>query len=222
MQESMMRFVGTALEDADIILYVTDVVETFDKNEQYIERLKGLDISVMVLINKIDLADELKVQELIGQWSGMLPKAEVIPISATENFNLERVFNEVLDNLPEGPPFYDKEALTDKPERFFISEIIREKILLHYKKEIPYSVEVEVEAFKEEEKIVRISALIYVIRNSQKGILIGHKGSALKKVGTKARIDIEKFLDKKVYLELFVKVKKDWRDNQSMLKQFGY
>jgi GTPase len=222
LQESMLKFVNTAFIDADIILYVTDVVEKFDKNESYIARLQKTKIPVLVLINKIDLTNEEQLGNLVDEWHLTLPKAEILPVSATEKVNLRLLFDKVLSLLPEGPEFYPKDTLTDKSERFFVSEIIREKIFLFYKKEIPYSTEVEIEAFIEEPTIVRIRATIYVMRLSQKGILIGHQGTALKKVGTEARKDIQGFLDKKVFLELFVKVNEDWRDRSSKLKNFGY
>jgi GTP-binding protein Era len=222
LQEKMMRFVGSAFEDADIILYVTDVVEKMDKNQQYIDKLSQTNVPVLLLINKIDLSNQKELETLVDIWKKILPKAEIIPVSATQNFNLDQVFKRILELLPEGPAYYPKDSLTDKTERFFVSEIIREKILNNYRKEIPYSVEVEVEEFKETEKLLRIRATINVIRSSQKGILIGHKGQALKKTGTEAREDIEDFFGKKVFLELFVKVSKDWRDKEKNLKDFGY
>ena len=222
LQEKMMRFVGTALEDADIVLYITDVVETLDKNQQYIDRLAKVDIPVLILINKIDLTDQEKLESLVEIWRKMLPQAEVIPVSALKNFNLDSVFKRIVDLLPEGHPYFPKDSLTDKTERFFVSEIIREKVLLNYQKEIPYSVEIEVEEFIDTEKLLRIRAIIHVVRPSQKGIIIGHKGQALKKTGTDARIDIEAFFDKKVFLELYVKVSKDWRDKDRPLRNFGY
>ncbi|MEA2107733.1 MAG: GTPase Era [Bacteroidota bacterium] len=222
LQEKMMRFVGSAFEDADIILYVTDVVEKMDKNQQYIDKLSQTNVPVLLLINKIDLSNQEELENLVDIWKKILPKAEIIPVSATKNFNLDQVFKRILELLPEGPAYYPKDSLTDKTERFFVSEIIREKILNNYRKEIPYSVEVEVEEFKETEKLLRIRATINVIRPSQKGIIIGHKGQALKKTGTEAREDIEDFFGKKVFLELFVKVSKDWRDKEKNLKDFGY
>ncbi|MBN1950138.1 MAG: GTPase Era [Bacteroidales bacterium] len=222
LQESMLKFVNTAFIDADIILYVTDMVEKFDKNAGYIERLKKTKVPILLLINKIDLTGEKQLEQLVSDWHTVLPKAEILPVSALAKVNLKLLFDKILSLLPEGPEYYPKDSLTDKNERFFVSEIIREKIFLNYEKEIPYSTEVEIESFKEEEKITRISAVIYVSRNSQKGILIGHKGSALKKVGMEARLDIESFLDKKVFLEMFVKVKKDWRNESGMLRSFGY
>jgi GTP-binding protein Era len=193
-----------------------------DKNQQYIDKLSQTNVPVLLLINKIDLSNQKELETLVDIWKKILPKAEIIPVSATQNFNLDQVFKRILELLPEGPAYYPKDSLTDKTERFFVSEIIREKILNNYRKEIPYSVEVEVEEFKETEKLLRIRATINVIRSSQKGILIGHKGQALKKTGTEAREDIEDFFGKKVFLELFVKVSKDWRDKEKNLKDFGY
>ena len=222
LQEKMMRFVGTAFEDADIILYITDVVETFDKNEQYIEKLSKVNVPILLLVNKIDLSDQENLEKLVDRWKQRLPNVEIIPISAIKKFNLGHVFNRIVDLLPEGEPYFPKDALTDRTERFFVSEIIREKILLHYRNEVPYSVEVEIEEFKDEEKILRIRANIHVTRPSQKGIIIGHKGQALKRVGTEARLDIEEFFGKKVFIEIFVKVSKDWRDKDRPLRGFGY
>lgn len=222
LQEKMMGFVGTAIEDADIILYITDVVETLDKNQQYIDRLSLLNIPILLLINKIDLSNQEKLEELVDIWKKILPKAEIIPISALNKFNLDYVFKRIVELLPESPPYFPKDSFTDKPERFFVSEIIREKILKNYQKEIPYSVEIEVEEFKDSDRLLRIRALIHVTRSSQKGIIIGHKGLALKKTGTEARIDLEDFFGKKVFLELYVKVSKDWRDKDIPLRGFGY
>ena len=222
LQENMMSFVGTAMEDADVIVYVTDVVEKFMKNEQYVERLKETDTPVLVLVNKIDLSNQEEVTELMQRWKETLPKAEIIPMSALKDHNLNRLLQEILDRLPENPAFFPKDQLTDKTERFIVSEIIREKILMKYKQEIPYSVEVVVESFKEDEKIIRIEATIFVARDSQKGILIGRKGAALKKVGQLSRADAEEFFGKQVYLGLYVKVKKDWRNDEEMLKRMGY
>ncbi|GET26814.1 GTPase Era [Prolixibacter sp. NT017] len=222
LQESMMKFVSTALVDADIILYVTDVVEDFEKNIEYIEKIRQNDIPILVLVNKIDLSNQEEVEKKMTRWRELLPNAEVFPISATENFNMDVVFDRILKLLPEGPPFFPKDELTDRNERFFTQEIIREKILLNYQKEVPYSVEIEVESFKDEEKILRIDAVIYVARDSQKGIIIGHQGKALKKVGTEARKDMEEFFGKKVFLQLYVKVAKEWRDKENMLRNFGY
>jgi len=222
LQESMLKFVNTAFIDADIILYVTDVVEKSDKNETYLGRLQKAKIPVLILINKIDLSTEDEVEKLVEQWHTLLPKAEILPVSATKKFNVSFLFDKILSLLPEGPEYYPKDTLTDHSERFFVSEIIREKVFTNYKKEIPYSTEVVIESFKEEKGITRISALIFVMRDSQKGIIIGKQGQALKKVGTEARKDIEDFLQKKVFLELLVKVKKDWRDEPRMLRSFGY
>lgn len=222
LQESMMKFSTSALVDADVILYVTDVVETIDKNEDFLKKVQNSDIPVLLLINKIDLTNQEKLNKLVDRWKEKLPKAEIFPLSATENFNVPNVFNRILELLPEGPPFFAKDELTDKPSRFFVNEIIREKILTNYDKEIPYSVEVVVEEFKDEPKIIHIMAVINVERTSQKGIIIGHQGKALKKVGTEARLDMEKFFGKKVFLKLYVKVAKDWRSKDSQLKNFGY
>jgi GTPase len=222
LQEAMMGFVKNALDDADIILYVTDIKETIDKNIDYIHKINKTETPVILLINKIDLSTTEEINAITDQWKNLLPKAEIIPISAKENFNIPKVFNRIIELLPIGPAYYDKEALTDKPERFFVSEIIREKIFFNYQKEIPYSTEVIVESFKEEETIIRIQAVIIVIRESQKGIIIGKQGLLLKKTGTAARIEMEKFFGKKVFLELFVKVEKDWRDSNRLLKEFGY
>ena len=222
LQEKMMGFVGTAYEDADMFLYVTDVVETFTKNQQYIDKLLNVDAPVLVLINKIDLSDQEKLEALVDTWQKILPKAGILPISALNNFNLDNVFKLILEHLPEAQPYFPKDSFTDKTERFFVSEIIREKILLNYQKEIPYSVEIEVEEFKDSENLLRIMANIHVVRPSQKGIIIGHKGQMLKKVGTEARKDIEDFFGKKVYIEIHVKVSKDWRDKDRSLRNFGY
>jgi GTP-binding protein Era len=222
LQESMMKFVNTALIDADIILYVTDVIEDFEKNMNYLSKVKESEIPTLVLINKIDLSDQSKVEELMEKWKEILPEATVLPVSATENFNLDVVFDLILEKLPEGQPFFPKEELTDRSERFFVQEIIREKILLNYQKEVAYSVEIEVESFKEEDKIIRIDSIIHVARDTQKGIIIGHQGKALKKIGTQARIDMEEFFGKKVFLQIYVKVAKDWRDKDKMLRNFGY
>jgi GTP-binding protein Era len=222
LQESMLKFVKTAFTDADVILYVTDVKEKIDKNEQYLEKLAKNSAPVILLLNKIDLSTQPELEQLVVRWREILPKAEIVPISALEKFNLGPVFDRILELIPEGPAYYPKDALTDKNERFFVEEIIREKILLNYQKEIPYSVEIVVESFKEEEKIIHINATIFVARDTQKGIIIGHQGKMLKKVGTDARKDIERFFEKKIFLQLFVKVKKDWRDNKNLLKGFGY
>ncbi len=222
LQNSMMKFVDTAITDADIILYVTDVVETFDKNKEYLEKIKKTDIPVILVINKIDLTNQQELEKKFEIWQKELPKANIFPISATNKFNIENLFKHILLLLPENPPYFPKDQLTDKTERFFVQEIIREKIFLYYQKEVPYSCEVNVEAFKEDEKLIRIHSVIYVERDSQKGILIGNKGSALKKLGTQARKDIEAFFDKKVFLDLKVKVQKNWREKEQNLKYFGY
>jgi GTPase len=222
LQESMMEFVQTALTDADIILFVTDIYEDVKIEEKILHKIKNAKAKVLLLINKIDLATQEKLEEKVNYWKNEVPNSEVIPVSALEKFNVNYIFDRIIENLPEGPGFYDKDQLTDKPEKFFVSEIIREKILMNYKKEIPYSVEVVIESFKDEEKIIKIRAEILVVRDSQKGIIIGHQGKALKKVGTEARKDMEAFFGKQVFLELFVKVNKDWRDNDSQLKRFGY
>ena len=222
LQETMLRFVDTALVDADVILYVTDIMEKTDKNPDYIEKVRKSNMPVIVLINKIDLSNQDDVVKLFDQWSSVFPGADVFPISALEKFNIEPIFDRILELLPEGPPFFPKDELTDRNERFFLQEIIREKILLNYDKEIPYSVEVEVEEFKEEKKIIRTRVIIYVSRDSQKGIIIGHKGQMIKRVGTEARKDAEEFFDKKIFMELYVKVAKDWREKDKQLKNFGY
>ncbi|HTA63646.1 MAG TPA: GTPase Era [Bacteroidia bacterium] len=222
LHEKMMRFVADAMEDADIFLLITDIFEDIALEESYIQKLQKVTQPIILLINKIDLADEPKLHAKVAEWTAKLPNAEIVPISALLNVNVSMVMKRILDLLPEHAPFYDKEQLTDKPERFFVSEIIREKILMNYQKEIPYSTEVVVESFKEDEKIIRIEAVIYVERDSQKGIIIGHKGEAIKKVGTQARADAETFFGKHIHLELFVKVDKDWRTNENRLKRFGY
>lgn len=222
LQQSMMNFVDTAIGDADIILYVTDTVEKGDKNVEYIEKLQKIDCPVILVINKIDISNQQQVVELMGWWKQQLPKALIFPASAQEKFNLENIFNAIVDNLPESPAWYDKDVFTDKNLRFFASEIIREKIFLNYKEEIPYSCEVVVEEFKEGSERYDISAVIYVMRDTQKGIIIGKGGQSLKKVGTQARIDMEDFFQKKVFLRLFVKVDSDWRENKKELRRFGY
>jgi len=222
LHDSMMKFVRTAITDADVILYVTDVIETYDKNAQFIEKLNKVAAPVIVAINKTDLAKPEITDQLITEWNMHTPKATVMPISAKLRFNVPGLFTAILEKLPEGPAYYPEESLTDKPERFFVTEIVREKIFLNYQQEIPYSCEVVIDSFKEAEDMVRINAVIHVMRESQKGILIGHKGEMLKKVGTQARIDIEKFLGKKVYIGLQVKVALDWRNNEKILKRFGY
>ncbi|WP_114747938.1 GTPase Era [Pleomorphovibrio marinus] len=222
LHKNMMSFVHMALEDADVILFVTDLFETADEIEDVLEKINQSGVPVLLVVNKIDLNKENKLEEVTEYWTNRLKVETIIPVSAIENFNTERILQEILDRLPLHPPFYDKQELTDRPERFFASEIIREKVFLNYKKEIPYSTEVAIEEFIEEKKIIRIRALIYVERNSQKGIIIGDKGKALKKVGTQAREEMEVFFGKKVFLETFVKVEDDWRKNKKKLKRFGY
>lgn len=222
MQEYMLEFSKAALVDADIILYVTDVVESTDKNLDFIEKVNKSEIPVLLVINKIDLSTQDKLEALFDKWKELIPRAEIFPISATENFNVDNLYKRIIELLPEGEPFFPKDELTDLPARFFVNEIIREKILQNYDKEVPYSVEVEVEEFKEDAKRINIMAVIYVERPSQKGILIGSQGEALKKVGTAARLDIEAFFGKKVFLNLYVKVLKDWRNKENDLKNFGY
>jgi GTP-binding protein Era len=222
LQESMMKYVGTALQDADVILYVTDIVEQVGKNDNYLRKVASAKVPVLLLMNKTDIAKEEVLVSLREQWKELLPNAEYFEISALQNSNIDKLILRIHELIPEGPAYYPKDQLTDRPERFFVSEIIREKILKFYRKEIPYSVEVVVESFKESEKIIRIQAVIYVARNTQKGIIIGHQGKALKKTGTMARIDIEKFFGKQVYLELFVKVDEDWRESDRKLRNFGY
>jgi GTPase len=222
MHEAMMGFVKNAIDDADVILYVTDVVESIDKNLEYIAKINKSEVPVLLIINKIDLCKSDELVHLCASWKELMPKAEIIPVSALQNFNVSSIFSRILEALPEGPPYYDKDTLTDRTERFFVSEIIREKIFRNYKQEVPYAVEVGIEEFKEEEKLIRIKSVIIVSRDSQKGIIIGKGGAALKKIGTRARLDIEKFFGKKVFLEIFVKVEKDWRDSDRLLREFGY
>jgi len=222
LQESMMKFSTSALVDADIILYVTDVVETIDKNEDFLKKVQNTDKPVILILNKIDLTNQEKLVEMMDVWKEKLPKAEIFPMSAKENFNVSNLFDRILELLPEGPPYFAKDEMTDLPSRFFVNEIIREKVLTNYEKEIPYAVEVEVEEFKDEPKIINIMAVINVERTSQKGIIIGHQGKALKKVGTEARKGMEAFFGKKVFLKLYVKVAKDWRNKENKLKGFGY
>ncbi|MBP5376032.1 MAG: GTPase Era [Bacteroidaceae bacterium] len=222
LQESMLAFSESALVDADVLLYVTDPMEKIDKNADFLQKVARMEVPVLVLINKIDLTDEKNLVTLVEQWHETLPKAEILPISALHRFNVQPVLQRIKELLPECPPYFDKDQLTDKPAKFFVSEIIREKILLYYDKEIPYSVEVGVESFKEDKKHIHIQAVIYVERDSQKGIIIGHQGKALKKVGTEARKSLEKFFGKSIYLETFVKVDKDWRNSTKELNLFGY
>lgn len=222
LQESMLNFSQSALGDADVLLYVTDVVEKIDKNEEFLQKVQKVECPVLLLINKIDTTTQPELEKLVAEWKELLPKAEIIPISALSNFNIDYVKRRVEDLMPESPPYFEKDALTDKPARFFVTEIIREKILLYYDKEIPYAVEVVVEQFKEEAKSIHINAVIYVERDSQKGIIIGKQGKALKKVATEARKTLEHFFQKTIYLETFVKVDKDWRSSDKELKNFGY
>ena len=222
MQEMMLAFSESALADADVLLYVTDVIENPEKNMEFLEKVKKMQIPVLLLINKIDQSDPKKLGDIVEKWHSLLPNAEILPISAKNKFGTDMLLKRIKELLPESPAFFDKDQLTDKPARFFVSEIIREKILLYYDKEIPYSVEVRVERFKEDEKRIHINALIYVERDSQKGIIIGHQGIALKKVNTESRKALEKFFDKKIFLETFVKVDKDWRSSQRELDAFGY
>ena len=222
LQKSMMDFVDTAIGDADIILYVTDTIEKGDKNEEYIAKLKQIQCPVILVINKIDISNQEQVLQLMGWWKEQLPNAIIFPASAQEKFNLDNIFDAIVANLPQAPAWYDKDVFTDKNLRFFASEIVREKIFLNYKEEIPYSCEVAIEEFKEGEERYDISAVIYVMRDSQKGVIIGKGGSVLKKVGTQARIEMEDFFQKKVFLRLFVKVDQDWRESKKELRKFGY
>ena len=222
LQESMLAFSVSALSDADVLLYVTDVVEDPEKNADFLEKVRGMKIPVLLLINKIDESDQKTLGDIVERWHALLPKAEILPISAKNKFGTDLLLRRIQELLPESPPYFDKDQLTDKPARFFVSEIIREKILLYYDKEIPYSVEVKVERFKETEKKIHINAVIYVERESQKGIIIGHQGVALKKVSSEARKTLERFFNKEVYLETFVKVDKDWRSSKKELDSFGY
>lgn len=222
MQEMMLAFSESALADADVLLYVTDVIENPEKNMEFLEKVKKMQIPVLLLINKIDQSDPKKLGDIVEKWHSLLPNAEILHISAKNKFGTDMLLKRIKELLPESPAFFDKDQLTDKPARFFVSEIIREKILLYYDKEIPYSVEVRVERFKEDEKRIHINAVIYVERDSQKGIIIGHQGIALKKVNTESRKALEKFFDKKIFLETFVKVDKDWRSSQRELDAFGY
>ena len=222
LQEAMLGFSESALGDADVLLYVTDVVEKIDKNDFFLQRVKTLELPILLLINKIDQTTQVDLENLVIGWHEILPKAEILPVSALNNFNIVQLKKRIEELIPESPPYFEKDALTDKPARFFVTEIIREKILLYYQQEIPYAVEVIVEQFKEEKEIIRIKALIVVERDAQKGIIIGHQGQALKKVGTMARKDIERFFEKKVFLEIYVKVEKDWRNRDRLLQSFGY
>ena len=222
LQESMLAFSESALADADILLYVTDVVEGPEKNRDFLDKVSKMDVPVILLINKIDQSDQKTVGTLVERWHELLPDAEILPISALNKFGTDMLLKRIKELLPDSPPYFEKDALTDKPARFFVSEIIREKILLYYDKEIPYAVEVRVEEFKESERSIRIRAVIYVERESQKGIIIGHQGVALKKVSTESRKTLERFFGKSIYLETYVKVDKDWRSSQHELDAFGY
>ena len=222
LQESMLQFSESALQDADVLVYVTDVVEKIDKNQDFLQKVQRMDVPILLLINKIDMSNQKELTTLVEEWHELLPQAEIIPISASNNFNVDVVLRRIKDLLPDSPPFFDKDQLTDKPARFFVTEIIREKILLYYDKEIPYSCEVSVEQFKETEKNIHINAVIYVERESQKGIIIGNQGKALKKVGIEARRTLEQFFGKRIFLETFVKVDKDWRNSDKELRSFGY
>lgn len=222
LQNSMMDFVKSAFKDADILIYMVEIGEKELKVEDFFNKIINQKIPVLLLINKIDKSTQEQLEEQTELWREKVPNAEIIPISAKENFNIDTVFNRIIELLPESPPYYPKDQLTDKPERFFVNETIREKILLHYDKEIPYAVEVETEEFKDEENIIKIKSVIMVERDSQKGIIIGHKGTSLKRVGTQAREDLELFFGKKIHLEIFVKVNKDWRSNNYQLRKFGY
>lgn len=222
LQESMLAFSESALKDADVLLYVTDVIEKPDKNSEFLAKVVKMNVPVLLLINKIDLSNQKELEALVANWKEILPEAEIYPISAKARFNVDNVLSRIKSLLPESPPYFDKDQWTDKPARFFVTEIIREKILLYYDKEIPYAVEVVVEQFKETEKNIRISTVIYVERESQKGIVIGHQGVALKKVSTEARKTLEKFFEKSIFLEIFVKVDKDWRNSTRRLENYGY
>lgn len=222
LQASMMDFVKSAFDDADILIYMVEIGEKELKDEAFFKKITNAKIPVLLLLNKIDKSNQEQLEEQVQSWAGKVPNAEIIAISALEGFNVKEVFDKIIELLPESPAYYPKDQLTDKPERFFINETIREKILMHYKKEIPYAVEIDTEEFFEEEKIIRIRSVIMVERETQKGIIIGHKGSALKRVGVEARKDLEKFFGKQIHLELYVKVNKNWRSNQRQLKRFGY
>ncbi len=222
MQKSMMDFVKSAFEDADVLIYMVEIGEQELKDEAFFNKIVHAKIPVLLLLNKIDKSDQIQLEQQIELWKEKVPNAEIYPISALENFNVKEVFARILELLPESPAYYPKDALTDKPERFFVNETIREKILLNYDKEIPYAVEIETEEFIEDEKIIRIRSVIMVERETQKGIIIGHKGAALKRVGIQSREDLEKFFGKQIHIEMFVKVNKDWRNNQFQLRRFGY
>ena len=222
LQESMMDFVKSAFKDADVLIYIVEIGEKALKDEAFFDKIRNSEVPVLLLLNKIDKSNQEQLEEQVAYWQEQVPNAEIHPISALEGFNISEVFNRIVELLPESPAFYPKDALTDKPERFFVNEIIREKILMHYKKEIPYSVEIETSEFFEKEDIIRMRSVIMVERETQKGIVIGHKGSALKRVGVEARQDLEKFFGKQVHLELYVKVNKNWRSDSRQLRRFGY
>ena len=222
LQQSMMDFVKSAFEDADILIYMVEIGEQELKDEAFFNKITNATIPVLLLLNKIDISNQAQLEEQVAHWTEKVPNAEIYPISALQGFNVAQVFNRVVELLPESPAFYPKDTLTDKPERFFVNEIIREKILMHYKKEVPYSVEIDTEEFFEDELIIRMRSIIMVERETQKGIIIGHKGTALKRVGVEARKDLEKFFGKQVHLELYVKVNKNWRNDSKQLKRFGY
>ena len=222
LQESMMNFVHSAFKDADVLIYLVEIGERALKDEAFFEKIKNTKIPLLLLVNKIDLSQQEEVEKQINHWKEQVPNAEILPISALNKFNMDKILERIIEILPVSPAYYDKDAITDKPKRFFVSESIREKILKHYKKEVPYSVEVEVEEFEDEKDIIRIRAIIFVMRESQKGIIIGHKGAGIKRIGTEARKDLERFFDKKIFLETVVKVKKNWRNDDRQLKSFGY
>ena len=222
LQEIMLKSAHSALGDADIILYVTEITDKPGENDEIVNKIKNIDLPVILIINKIDLSSQEKVDELVKKWSKELPDADILAVSATHGHNITGLFELILEKLPENPAYFPKDELTDKTERFFASEIIREKIMLNYRQEVPYVVEIDIEAFREEEKIIRISAVIYVEKKKKKGIIIGNKGASIKKTGTEARLEMENFFGKKVFLEMFVKVRKNWRNNDRMLRQFGY
>ncbi|MDR0541329.1 MAG: GTPase Era [Dysgonamonadaceae bacterium] len=222
LQENMLNFSESALDDADVLIYVTDVVEKIDKNNFFLKKVQAVASHILLVINKIDLSNQKELERIVAGWQAILPHAEIIPLSATHSFNTDYLQKRIKELLPESPPYFEKDAITDRPARFFVTEIIREKILLYYQKEIPYAVEAVVESFEESEHMIHIRSVIIVEREPQKGIIIGDKGQALKKVGSMARKDIEKFFEKKVFLELFVKVEKDWRNRDNLLRSFGY
>ena len=222
LQEQMLQFSESALQDADVLLYVTDMVETPDKNADFLEKVKKMTVPVLILINKIDLSDQKTLEKKVDEWHQVMPSAEIFPISALHKFNVDNVLSRIKELLPESPAYFDKDQWTDKPARFFVSEIIREKILLYYDKEVPYSTEVVVEEFKESAKLIRIRAVVYVERDSQKGILIGHQGVAIKRMNTEARKTLEKFFGKTIFLETFIRVNKDWRQSDKAMKSYGY